>query len=110
MANEPAVKISDSQGQVKWFDPKKGFGFIVGPEGQDIFTHYSKIEGEGFRVLRDGALVRYDAQRGEKGWFATRVARVDLPADTFPSGPITAGPEGHAEPDRPALRIVRRQA
>ena len=40
------------QGQVKWFDPKKGFGFILGPEGQDVFVHYSQIKGDGFRTLR----------------------------------------------------------
>jgi len=60
-------------GLVKWFDPKKGFGFIVGPQGQDIFAHYSKIEGDGFRVLKDGSRVSYDAERGEKGWHASRV-------------------------------------
>ncbi len=61
------------EGVVKWFDPKKGFGFIVGPQGQDIFAHYSKIEGDGFRVLKDGSRVNYDAERGEKGWNASRV-------------------------------------
>ncbi len=66
------------EGTVKWFDPKKGFGFIVGPEGQDIFVHYSQIEGEGFRVLTDGARVEYDADRGDKGWHATRVKRLEL--------------------------------
>ncbi|MBA4028070.1 MAG: hypothetical protein C0475_02825 [Planctomyces sp.] len=101
MASEPTGAITDSEGQVKWFDPKKGFGFIVGPEGQDIFAHYSKIEGEGFRVLRDGAMVRYDAQRGEKGWFATRVIRVDLPA---------AAPDGQPERSQPAPRTFRRHA
>jgi cold shock protein len=70
-------KIVDAEGVVKWFDPKKGFGFIVGPDGQDIFAHYSKIEGDGFRVLKDGSVVRYDAERGEKGWHASRVMRVE---------------------------------
>ena len=53
--------ISGIEGVVKWFDPKKGFGFIVGPEGQDIFAHFSCIEGQGYRVLRDGSRVEYDA-------------------------------------------------
>lgn len=65
------------EGVVKWFDPKKGFGFIVGPEGQDIFAHFSVIEGEGFRILRDGSNVQYDAVLGGKGWHATRVVRLD---------------------------------
>jgi CspA family cold shock protein len=71
--------LTDVQGTVKWFDPRKGFGFIVGPEGQDIFVHYSQIEGGGFRVLRDNATVNYDAEHGDKGWHATRVKRVDDP-------------------------------
>lgn len=65
------------EGTVKWFDPKKGFGFIIGPEGQDIFAHYSRIAGEGFRVLKDGCKVLYDAEKGEKGWNASRVVRID---------------------------------
>ncbi len=69
--------IEGAQGPVKWFDPKKGFGFIVGPSGQDIFVHYSKIQGDGFRVLRDGSLVEYDATLTEKGWHATKVTRTD---------------------------------
>ena len=66
-------RIEGIEGSVKWFDPRKGFGFIVGPDGQDIFCHYSIIEGEGFRVLKDGQTVRYDAEKSEKGWRATRV-------------------------------------
>ena len=69
--------LNDIEGIVKWFDPKKGFGFIVGPQGQDIFVHFSQIEGEGFRVLKDGSTVRYDAVKGDKGWHATRVRRAD---------------------------------
>jgi len=62
-------------GTVKWFDPRKGFGFIIGPEGQDIFVHFTVIEGDGFRVLKDGSKVTYDAEHNEKGWRATRVHR-----------------------------------
>lgn len=77
MAEAASEKIINIEGVVKWFDPKKGFGFIVGPQGQDIFAHYSRIEGEGFRVLKDGTRVTYDAEKGDKGWFATRVIRID---------------------------------
>jgi cold shock protein len=63
------------EGSVKWFDPRKGFGFLVGPEGQDIFVHFSVIDGDGFKVLRDGARVVYDAANGDKGWKATKVRR-----------------------------------
>lgn len=74
-----ADQLVNVEGVVKWFDPKKGFGFIVGPDGQDIFAHYTKIEGDGFRVLKDGSKVRYDAQRGDKGWNASKIVRIDDP-------------------------------
>lgn len=74
-------KLESVEGTVKWFDPRKGYGFIVGPEAQDIFVHYTVIEGEGFRALSDGAKVRYDAERGEKGWRASRVARLESHAE-----------------------------
>ena len=64
-------------GQVKWFDPKKGYGFIVGPEGQDVFVHYSQIDGDGFRSLRDGEEVDYDISQGDKGFQAQGVHRCD---------------------------------
>jgi CspA family cold shock protein len=69
-------------GTVKWFDTKKGFGFIIGPEGQDVFVHFSSIEGDGFRSLKDGEAVDYDIARGDKGFSATRVKRmaVGMPA------------------------------
>lgn len=73
MSSQEMGKLEGVDGQVKWFDPRKGFGFIVGPEGQDIFVHFSCITGEGFRVLKDGADVNYDAEQTDKGWKATRV-------------------------------------
>lgn len=76
-SQDHAGRLEGVEGQVKWFDPRKGFGFIVGPEGQDIFVHYSCIEGDGFRVLKDGSSVIYDAESTEKGWKATRVERPD---------------------------------
>lgn len=70
-------EIVAGRGTVKWFDSRKGFGFVVGPAGQDIFVHYTCIAGEGFRALKDGCTVEYDAQRSDKGWRATRVIRDD---------------------------------
>ncbi|MBX3365504.1 MAG: cold shock domain-containing protein [Phycisphaeraceae bacterium] len=75
MSDHPATQLTGVRGTVKWFDPRKGFGFITGPEGQDIFVHYSVIEGDGFRVLKDGSHVIYDASQTDKGWKATRVTR-----------------------------------
>jgi len=62
-------------GKVKWFDPKKGYGFIVGEQGQDVFVHYSSIEGDGFRALRDGEVVAYELVKGDKGHQARNVRR-----------------------------------
>ncbi len=60
-------------GSVKWFDPKKGYGFIVGEEDKDIFVHYSCIEAEGFRTLRDGDEVEYELRESDKGLQASSV-------------------------------------
>lgn len=79
---EHADSLTGVEGMVKWFDPRKGYGFIVGPEGQDIFVHFTVINGEGFKVLKDGAKVSYDATKSDKGWKATRVVRVEEPEIT----------------------------
>ena len=81
MSDSPQT-LKDVEGQVKWFDPRKGFGFIVGPDGQDIFVHFTVIQGDGFRVLRDGSGVVYDAERSDKGWRATRVTRTETEEDS----------------------------
>ncbi|MFW6060616.1 MAG: cold-shock protein [Phycisphaeraceae bacterium] len=66
-----------NRGQVKWFDPKKGYGFIIGPEGRDVFVHYSQIQGDGFRSLKDGETVDYEVIEGEKGLQARSVQRLN---------------------------------
>ncbi len=71
--NQGTNHLREVQGTVKWFDPRKGFGFIIGPDEQDIFVHFTVIEGDGFRVLKDGSGVCYDAEENEKGWRATKV-------------------------------------
>ncbi len=63
------------QGKVKWFDPRKGYGFIVGPEDQDVFVHYSQIHSDGFQSLKDGEDVEYELINGDKGWHAEEVKR-----------------------------------
>jgi CspA family cold shock protein len=75
MTDESGQRLEGVEGTVKWFDPRKGYGFIVGPQGQDIFAHFSVIEGEGFRALKDGSAVVYDATNTDKGWKATRIVR-----------------------------------
>lgn len=74
----------DTEGVVKWFDTRKGFGFIVGPAGEDIFVHYSVIEGDGFRALDDGVRVKYQAEYTEKGWRATAVHLVEVGTNPSP--------------------------
>jgi CspA family cold shock protein len=63
-------------GTVKWFDSKKGFGFILNPEGSDVFVHFSSIQGDGFRALKDGEKVEYQQIAGDKGLSAQAVKRL----------------------------------
>ena len=62
-----------SDGKVKWFNPRKGYGFITGPDGRDIFVHYSSISGDGYRTLVEGDDVNFDVVEGEKGLRAENV-------------------------------------
>lgn len=63
-----------STGTVKWFNDKKGFGFITPEEeGEDLFVHYSQIAGEGFKSLKEGQKVEYDVGDGHKGPQATNI-------------------------------------
>jgi len=54
-------------GSVKWFDAKKGYGFINREDGEDVFIHYSSIQGTGYRVLQDGQKVEFEVVQGKKG-------------------------------------------
>jgi len=64
-----------SDGTVKWFDEKKGFGFISSTDGPDIFVHYTNITGDGFKTLAEGDAVEFDIVKGEKGPKAENVIR-----------------------------------
>jgi CspA family cold shock protein len=69
-------------GKVKWFDSKKGYGFIIGEQGQDVFVHYTSIQGDGFRVLKDGEVVDYELIQSEKGYQARNVSRPPVAASS----------------------------
>ena len=63
-----------AEGTVKWFDASKGFGFITPNDGSpDVFTHFSSIEGSGYRELTEGQKVSYEAEQGQKGQQAKSV-------------------------------------
>jgi CspA family cold shock protein len=64
------------QGTVKWFNETKGFGFIAQPSGDDVFVHFSAIEGNGFKSLADGDKVEFEITRGPKGLQATQVRKI----------------------------------
>ncbi len=65
------------KGTVKWFDGKKGYGFITKEDGQDIFVHFSAIQTDGFRTLRENQRVEFDVQQGDKGPQAVNVKPLD---------------------------------
>lgn len=61
------------EGKVKWFNPRKGYGFIGTTDGRDVFVHYSSIASEGFKTLKEGDSVLFEVAEGEKGLRATNV-------------------------------------
>ncbi len=64
------------KGTVKWFNDKKGYGFITPEEGDDVFVHHSSIQGEGFKSLSEGEEVEFEITEGDKGKQATNVTKV----------------------------------
>ena len=63
------------QGTVKWFNASKGFGFIQRQSGEDVFVHFSAIQGDGYRSLAEGQAVEFDVTKGPKGLQAANVVR-----------------------------------
>ncbi len=60
-------------GTVKWFNESKGFGFIEQESGEDVFVHFSEIQGEGFKTLNEGQAVEFEVTQGPKGAQASNV-------------------------------------
>ena len=64
-----------AQGTDKWFNAEKGFGFITGQDGKDVFVHFSAIQTDGFKTLEEGQAVSYDVEDGARGLQAVNVTR-----------------------------------
>ncbi|MFY4775368.1 cold-shock protein [Metabacillus sp. RGM 3146] len=64
------------QGKVKWFNAEKGFGFIEREDGDDVFVHFSAIQGEGFKSLDEGQEVSFEVEQGQRGPQATNVQKL----------------------------------
>jgi CspA family cold shock protein len=64
-------------GTVKWFSDQKGYGFISGDDGKDVFCHFSAVQTEGFKTLKDGQKVQFEVTQGEKGLRAANVIPIE---------------------------------
>lgn len=86
-------------GTVKWFNDAKGFGFIQ-PDGggPDAFAHFSAIQAEGFKTLKEGARVSFDLTEGSKGLMAANI-RTESAGDAAPSAPTSAAPDSRPPAD-----------
>jgi CspA family cold shock protein len=98
-------------GTVRWFDPERGFGFLA-PDGgaEDVFVHYSAIEGEGWRTLEPGARVRFDLVEGPRGPRADRVRPLPSlrPGPHASSGAAGNEPRTRTSAERPRSSAMAR--
>jgi len=69
--------LSMARGSVKWFNEKKGYGFIAMDDGTDVFVHFSAIKTDGFKTLKEGDKVEFDIVKGEKGLKAENVVKTN---------------------------------
>ena len=81
-----------SDGKVKWFNPRKGYGFIATSDGRDIFVHYSSISSDGYKTLSEGDPVTFDVVEGDKGLRAENVVAHGASEDR-------EEPQGEQEPE-----------
>ena len=64
-----------NNGTVKWFNADKGFGFVTGADGNDVFAHFSAIQSDGFKTLDEGQAVTFDTEEGPRGLQATNIVK-----------------------------------
>lgn len=64
-----------AKGKVKWFNAKKGYGFIASDEGQDVFVHFSEVQSDGYRTLDEGQNVEFEIENDQRGLKAKRVVK-----------------------------------
>lgn len=64
-----------NKGTVKWFNADKGFGFITGEDGNDLFAHFSAIQSDGFKTLDEGQEVTFDTEEGQRGMQAVNICK-----------------------------------
>lgn len=81
-----------ARGTVKWFSNEKGYGFIERPDGDDVFVHFSAIQGDGFKSLEEGQEVEFDIVQGNRGPQAANVVKLGPPPSPGPGGGSGVGP------------------
>ena len=64
------------KGTVKWFNSEKGYGFITGEDGKDVFAHFSAIQGEGYKSLENGQAVEFEVVNGDRGPQAAKIRKL----------------------------------
>ena len=93
LINDAARLADPLLGVVKWFNDAKGFGFIEHTSGRDVFVHYSVIDTEGFKTLKDGENVEYEMKEGPKGLQAVKVLRTAKPEEIAEASSNASQPE-----------------
>ena len=95
------------KGVVKWFNDAKGFGFIEHTSGRDVFVHFSVIESEGFKTLKDGEEVIYQIKEGPKGLHAAKVQRVNPPKAEETNGEASNGTATNGTASKLEVEVIK---